>query len=238
MTERLNNLEIEKQSISHVALIMDGNRRWARQHNLPIIEGYREGERRMEPIVKRSQELGIQAVTFYTLSIDNLERPEEEVEILFSVFRNEVQTTLHRLKDEDVQFRPLGNINLFPQDLHDAFQKAYEETQDKKGIVLNLALAYSGRDEIKRAFQRLAKAGIKEEDITEQLISEHLDTALLPDPDFIIRTGDRYRLSDFLTWQGVYSEIHFTNILWPDFTVEEFNKSISWYQNQVRTFGR
>lgn len=238
MRERLLRLEEEKGLLSHIALIMDGNRRWARLHNLPLIAGHREGGKRIEPIIKRCVDLGIQVVTFYTLSVDNLERPREEVKDLFEILREDMLLRLRRLEKENVRFCPLGNIARFPIDIQDAITEATISAPKKEGIILNLALAYGGRNEIKRAFQRMLKAGIKEEEITEELISQNLDTTIQPDPDFIIRTGGRHRLSGFLPWQGVYAELYFTDILWPDFTVDEFDKAILWYQEQVRTFGR
>ena len=237
MKERLVGLEKEKAPLSHVALIMDGNRRWAKLYHLPLIKGHQEGEKRIEPIVKRCRELGINVVTFYTLSIENLERPEEEVKELLKVLRNGIPLMFRRLEKEDVRFCALGDISRFPTDIHDAIRETETLTQNKAGIIVNLALAYGGRNEIRRAFQRTVRAGVKEEEITEELINSNLDTVGQPNPDLIIRTGGRHRLSGFLPWQGVYAEIYFSDILWPDFKVEEFNKAILWYQEQVRTFG-
>lgn len=229
--------EREKPPLSHVALVMDGNRRWAKLHGLPVVEGHKEGERRIEPIVKRCQDLGIQAVTFYTLSVDNLERPQEEVTALTDVLRKGLPSVFSKLEEENGRFRALGNIERFPADIQAGLQEAMLLSQDRKGITVNLAMAYGGRDEIKRAVQKIVRSGYKEEEITEELISQSLDTAGQPDPDLVIRTGGRYRLSGFLPWQGVYAEIYFSDILWPDFGVEEFNKAILWHQEQTRTFG-
>lgn len=238
MKEELITPERVKPPLSHVALVMDGNRRWAKFHNLPVIEGHREGERRIEPIVKRCQDLGIQVATFYTLSVDNLERPQEEVMALIDVLRKGLPLVFRKIEEENGRFCALGNIERFPADIQTGLQEAMLKSQDRKGITVNLAMAYSGRDEIKRAVQRIVRLGYKEEEITEELIGQCLDTAGQPDPDLVIRTGGRYRLSGFLPWQGVYAEIYFTDILWPDFSVEEFNKAISWHKEQVRTFGR
>ncbi|MBL7159816.1 di-trans,poly-cis-decaprenylcistransferase, partial [Candidatus Microgenomates bacterium] len=185
MKERVLGLEKERTPLSHIAFVMDGNRRWAKLHDLPLIEGYREGEKRIDPIVRKCIELGTQVVTFYTLSIDNLERPEEEVKGLFKVLREGVPLMLRKLDKEDVRFCSLGDVSRFPTDIQDAVREAGVLTQNKEGIILNLALAYGGRDEIKRAFQGIIKAGAKEEEITEKLISNSLDTGDQPDPELI-----------------------------------------------------
>ena len=230
--------EREKQiDLRHVALVMDGNRRWAKLHGKPTLEGHEEGRKRMEPIVKRVTELGMDVVTFYTLSLENLERPEEEVKELLRVLKDGFTSLMERLKEENVRFHFLGDISRFSDNLQDNFRQVEAVSKEKTGITVNLALAYGGRDEIVRAFKQIVRMGISEENINEELIRENLDTAGQPDPDLVIRTGKRTRLSGYLTWQTVYSEIYFSNALWPDFTVEEFDKAISWYKEQVRTFG-
>ncbi|TSC54040.1 MAG: undecaprenyl diphosphate synthase [Microgenomates group bacterium LiPW_16] len=241
MSEREETLQVperEKLPLSHVAIVMDGNRRWAELRKLPVIEGYREGARRFESIAKRCQDFGIQVVTFYTLSIENLERPQEEVEAILNVLREGLPSAFRRLEEKNARFCPLGDVSRFPVDIQTTIREAVVLTQDKEGIIVNLALAYGGRDEIRRAFQRILRARVKEEEITEEVISRHLDTAAQPDPDLVIRTGGRHRLSNFLPWQAVYAEIYFTDVLWPDFTVEEFDKAILWYHEQIRTLGR
>lgn len=145
---------------------------------------------------------------------------------------------MERLTEENVRFHFLGDISYFPLDLQDNFRKAEHGSKEKSGVIVNLALAYEGRNEIARALKKLVCTGVRGEEITEQLIKNYLDTAGQPDPDLVIRTGGRSRLSSYLPWQTVYSEIYLSNVLWPDFTVEEFDKTISWYKEQVRTFGR
>lgn len=228
--------EIETR-LRHVALVMDGNRRWAKLHEKPTLEGHEEGRKRIEPIVARAAELGIDVVTFFTLSLENLERPGEEVGELLSVLRDGFTPLMERLREENVHFHFLGDINHFPPDLQDNFRQAEVVSKEKTGTTVNLALAYGGRDEIIRAFKQIVRMGIREENINEELIGENLDTAGQPDPDLVIRTGERTRLSGYLTWQTVYSEIYFSNALWPDFTVEEFDKAISWYKERIRTYG-
>lgn len=222
----------------HVALIMDGNRRWAKQRGLPSIEGHKAGEKVIEPIALMCKELGILAVSFYTLSTENLKRSTAEVEALLNVLRIGAAPMLERLAKEDVRFTPLGDLDLLPEDVRNILLHAAEVTQDKQGMRVNLALGYGGRNEIVRAVRKLTDDGVTGEAVTEEILTNKLDTAGQPDPELVVRTGGRARLSNFLTWQTVYSEIYFTDTLWPDFTVDEFNLALCWYQEQVRTFGR
>lgn len=239
MTERGKLLgENGQKDLHHVALIMDGNRRWARLYDKPLIEGHEEGRRRIEPIVKRAAEFEIDVVTFYTLSLENLNRPEQEVTGLMQVLRNGFSSLTEELMEGNARFHLLGDINRFPPDLQENFMQAEDVSKDKTGITVNLALAYEGRDEVARAFNRIVRKGFREGGIDEELIRENLDTAGQPDPDLVIRTGGRSRLSGLMPLQTVYSEIYFVDVLWPDFTIGEFDKAISWWKQQVRTFGR
>lgn len=230
--------EESQKDLHHVALVMDGNRRWAKLHDRPSIEGHEEGRHRIEPVVKRAVEFGIDVVTFYTLSLENLNRPEQEVANLIHVLRAGFSSLTEKLIEGDARFHLLGDINRFPPDLQENFRQAEDVSKEKTGITVNLALAYEGRDEVVRAFNRIVRRGFGEEGINEALIRENLDTAGQPDPDLVIRTGGRARLSGLMPLQTVYSEIYFVDTLWPDFTVGEFDKAISWWKQQVRTFGR
>lgn len=214
------------------------NRRWARQRGLSSIEGHKAGEKVIEPIALRCKELGIVAVSFYTLSTENLKRSAAEVEALLNVLRVGAAPMLERLAREDVRFTPLGDLDLFPEDIRNILLHAAGVTQNKQGMRVNLALGYGGRDEIVRAVRKITDDGVTGEAVTEKILTNKLDTAGQPDPELVIRSGGRARLSNFLTWQTVYSEIYFTDTLWPDFTVDEFNLALCWYQEQVRTFGR
>lgn len=238
MVEKEGLLEEEGQKdLHHVALIMDGNRRWAKLYDRPLIEGHEEGRRRIEPIVKRAAEFGIDVVTFYTLSLENLYRPEQEVADLIYVLRTGFPSLTEKLIEGNARFHLLGDINRFPLDLQENLRQAEDISKAKTGIIVNLALAYGGRDEVVRTFNRIVRKGFVEGDINEELIRENLDTAGQPDPDLVIRTGGRTRLSGFMPLQTVYSEIYFVDVLWPDFTVGEFDKAISWWKQQIRTFG-
>lgn len=233
-----NNPDTNPAFPCHVAFIMDGNRRWAKQRGLSSIDGHKAGEKVIEPVALRCKELGMLAVSFYTLSTENLKRSAAEVNALLNVLRVGAGPMLERLAKEDVRFTPLGDLELFPEDIRKILFHAAEVTQTKQGMRVNLALGYGGRNEIIRAVRRLFDDGIPCEAVTEDMLFAKLDTAGQPDPELVIRTGGRARLSNFFTWQTVYSEIYFTNTLWPDFTVDEFNLVLSWYQEQVRTFGR
>lgn len=236
--ERNLSPEIVDAPLSHVALVMDGNRRWARSRDLPIIEGHIQGRKQIELIVNRCEQLGVKVVTFYAFSIDNLSRPKAEVEDLFDVFRVDFPMEVQKIRDGNVIYRHIGDLSYLPDDLRAKLGEVVSMSADKNGVIVNLALAYTGRDELKRAFIRLLDLGAQRDQITEEMIGGQLDTSMQLDPDLIIRTGGRFRLSNFLTWQGVNSEMFFTDVLWPDFTVEEFDKAIMWYQQQSRTFGR
>lgn len=232
------NLEANPDLPSHVAFIMDGNRRWAKQRGLSSIEGHKAGEKVIEPVALRCKELGLLAVSFYTLSTENLKRSPTEVNALLNALRAGAAPMLKLLNREDVRFTPLGDLELFPEDIRDILLNAAQVTQNKQGMRVNLALGYGGRDEIVRAVRKLTDDGVTGEAVTEEKLSNKLDTNDQPDPELVVRTGGRARLSNFLTWQTVYSEIYFTDSLWPDFTVDELNLALSWYQEQVRTFGR
>lgn len=227
-----------QKDLHHVALVMDGNRRWAKLYGRPFIEGHEKGRHRIEPIVQRATELGIDVITFYTLSLENLYRPEQEVIDLMHVLRTGFPLLTEKLMEGNTRFHLLGDINRFPPDLQENFRQAEDVSKEKTGMTVNLALAYEGRDEVVRAFNRIVRRGFGEGDIDEKLIRENLDTAGQPDPDLVIRTGGRTRLSGLMPLQTVYSEIYFVDVLWPDFTVGEFDKAISWWKQQVRTFGR
>ena len=230
--------EGSQKDLHHVALVMDGNRRWAKLYGRPSIEGHEEGRQRIEPIVKRAVEFGVDVVTFYTLSLENLKRPEQEVANLMHVLRTGFSSLTEKLIEGNARFHLLGDINRFPRDLQENFRQAEDVSKEKTGITVNLALAYEGRDEVVRAFHRIMRRGFGEEGVNEALIRENLDTAGQPDPDLVIRTGGRARLSGLMPLQTVYSEIYFVDVLWPDFTVGEFDKAILWWKQQVRTFGR
>lgn len=226
-------------SIKHVALIMDGNRRWAEEKGIPQLEGHRNGYNRIEGIVDRGIELGISHLTFWAFSTENWKREKEEVDYLLNLFRELFSKQVDKFHRKNVRVNVLGNLDMFPQDIQEMTRKWIEKTKDNKKITVNMALSYGGRDEIIRAVNKVLKSHITHHTsrITEDEFARHLDTAGQPDPDLLIRTGRQRRLSGFLPWQTTYTELYFTDVLWPDFTPSEFDRAIEWYKEQKRNFG-
>jgi len=222
----------------HVAIIMDGNRRWAAQRGLGPVDGHRvAAEKAVEPIVDRALELGIKFLTFWAFSSENWKRDKEEVQGLLGVFRDALKRKTEKLYQKGVRMKILGDLSKFPKDIAQKSLNGIRRTAANKKITVTLALNYGGRPEIIRAIQKLIKDKVPLKKINEELFSAYLDTADLPDPDLIIRTGGELRLSGFLPWQSIYSELYFTPALWPDFTPREFDKAITYYQKRERRFG-
>src|SRR3989338_6355687 len=222
----------------HVALIMDGNRRWAREQGKSPFEGHKLGEERIEPIVDRAIELGISYLTFWAFSTENWKREKEEVEFLMNLFREGLHKRLDAFHKKNVRVNVIGNLAMFPHDIQQMVTKWIKKTKNNKTITVNIALSYGGRDELVRAVRHIVQDNIAYDSIDEQVISDHLDTTGQPDPDLLIRTGRVVRLSGFLIWQLEYAEFYFPDVLWPDFTPKEFDKALAWYQEQKRNFGK
>lgn len=226
----------------HVAVIMDGNRRWAADHQMGPVDGHREAaEKTIEPIVDRAIKHGIKYLTFWAFSTENRNRDKFELRGLFGVFRDALKTKIRRLHEKGVKIKVIGNVDWFPGDIPERVKKMVNLTRDNEIITVSFALNYGGRDEILRAVKKLLKkvelGEVKVKNIDEAEFSKNLDTAGMPDPDLIIRTGGERRLSGYLPWQSVYSEIYFTNVLFPDFSPEEFDKALLDYQKRDRRFG-
>jgi undecaprenyl diphosphate synthase len=225
--------------IKHVALIMDGNRRWARAKNLPAFAGHQKGYRQIEKIVNRAQELGIRYITFWAFSTENWKRNEEEVAYLLNLFRKVFKSNLfEKLMKKGGKISVLGNTAAFPQDIQDMIKEVIEKSKKNTGIQLNIALNYGGREEIVHAVQKIVSDKIDQDEITEELLSQYLYTKGQPDPDLIIRTGGAKRLSGYLPWQSTYSELYFVDTYWPDFGVKGFDKAIEVFENRERRFGK
>lgn len=224
-------------TISHIGIIMDGNRRWAKKNELPLEDGHEKGARTIESIVEAAIENGITFLTFYAFSTENWKRNPLEVQKLMMVFRKAIHDPqVVRLHTMGVKVNIIGDINAFPKDIQERVSEIHDMTQNNNRLTANFALNYGGRDEIIRAVTRLIQGNPKK--ITEQMVSDLMDTSGQPDPDLIIRTGGEQRLSNFLTWQAAYSELYFTDVLWPDFTPAELGKAILWYQERERRFGK
>ncbi len=226
---------------NHIAIIMDGNRRWARARNLDIRLGHKEGAKTLEKIVRYAKKIGIKNITVYAFSTENWKRSKEEVGALMILLQNYLDDYAKRADTEGVRIKILGDISVLSEKLRKSILKAEERTKDNTDINFNIALNYGGRDEITKAVKEIAKKvknnEIDIENIDENLISNHLYTAGLPDPDVVVRTSGELRTSNFLPWQIVYSEFIFFDKNWPDFNEEDLDEVVRIYNTRNRKFG-
>ncbi len=225
----------------HVAIIMDGNGRWAKERGMVRVQGHKAGMESLREVVRHSSQLGVKYLTVYAFSTENWKRPQDEVSGIFRLVVAYVKSEIRELNANNVRVQVIGDWSRLPGDSRDAIQYALDTTAENTGLVFNIALNYGGRAEILRAAKLLAediaKGTVDPEDVTEDMISGKLYTAGMPDPELIIRTGGEYRLSNFLTWQSAYSELVITPVYWPDFTPEEYDRCIAEYQGRERRFG-
>lgn len=222
---------------NHVAIIMDGNGRWARKRGLPRLMGHRAGTENIRRIVRACVENDVKYLTVYAFSTENWNRPDSEVNGLMRILAEVIERETPELDREGVQIRHLGHMENVPQALQEAIAFSLETTKNNSRLILSVCFNYGGRDDVVRAVRKLVAAGVKPGEITEELISEHLDTVGIPDPDLIIRTAGEMRLSNFLLWQAAYSEYYSTPITWPDFDKEAFAEAIREYGRRRRKFG-
>jgi len=225
----------------HVAIIMDGNGRWARSRGLPKVAGHRAGVKSAQAAIESAIEIGVKVLTLYTFSTENWKRPKSEVELLFRLLEDYLTREEERLVKNNIRLSVLGDIEGLPDLIKNKLKHVMEVTKDNTKLILNLALNYGSRHEIINAIREIAKDvesdRVKAEDINEQLFSSYLYTKGLPDPDLLIRTSGEFRVSNFLLWQISYSEIYVTKKLWPDFKKGDFKKAITDYQKRERRFG-
>jgi len=220
---------------NHIAIIMDGNRRWARARGLNILDGHQKvADDVLEPLIEHGAKLGVAYMTFWAWSTENWAREIYEVNGIMQLFRHVIQKRWKRLHEKGVRIRVIGNIEKFPNDIRDALEKVIDQTKNNKTITAIFALNYGGRDEILRAISRLHG----ERKVTEEQFTQHLDTAGIPDPELIVRPGGEKRLSGFLLWQSEYSELIFVDWYMPDFTPTRLDEVIAEYQMRQRRFGR
>ncbi|MFZ5808106.1 MAG: isoprenyl transferase [Chloroflexota bacterium] len=222
---------------THIAIIMDGNGRWALARGLPRLAGHRAGTENLRRVIEACIEFGIRYLTLYAFSTENWGRPAEEVQGLMRILEDVIDRELQQLHDQGVQLRHIGRLDQLKPILRQKVLQAVEFTRNNDRLVLNVAFNYGGRDEIVCAIQRMIQDGVKAEEVTDQLISRYLFTAGVPDPDLIIRTSGELRGSNFLIWQGAYSEWYFTPTFWPDFDKEELRKAIIEYSRRERRYG-
>lgn len=225
----------------HVAIVMDGNGRWAKSRNLPRTMGHREGCKTVEQTVEDAARLGIEYLTVYAFSTENWKRSDDEVGTLMQLFRYYTKRLLKVAKANNVRVKMIGERSRFASDIVEGINRLEAETAGNTGLTFVIAVNYGSRDEIRRAVQKIGqevRAGsFNPEDITEEMIAAHLDTAGMPDPDLLIRTSGEVRLSNFLLWQGAYTEFYITEVYWPDFNKEELIKAIEAYNKRDRRFG-
>jgi undecaprenyl diphosphate synthase len=222
---------------AHIAIIMDGNGRWAKAHGLPRLEGHHAGTENLRQIIKGCAEIGVQHLTLYAFSTENWSRPKTEVDGLLTILETYLDKEVDELCAEGVRLHHIGRLEAMPESVRKKVEHSMEVTCSNTKLILHLAWNYGGRDEIVYAVQKMIRDGITSEDVTEELVDRYLFTAGTPDPDLIIRTSGEMRVSNFLIWQGAYAEWYVTPTLWPDFTKEELFKAIEIYGQRDRRFG-
>ena len=230
-----NNLPV------HIGIIMDGNRRWAKAKGKPTAFGHKEGAKVLEKIVRYANKIGIKYITVYAFSTENWKRASEEVSALMTLFQSYLDDYSKRADTENIKVRIIGSRQGLSERMKSSIEKCMERTKNNTGIVFNIALNYGGREDILQAVKKLGKqieeGKIKSENITQKDIEKYLYTGNIPDPDLIIRTSGEIRISNFLTWQSVYSEFLFIEKNWPDFTEQDLDEAIEIYQKRTRKFG-
>ena len=222
---------------SHVAIILDGNGRWAQKRNMPRTFGHKNGAENVVDIAIHAKKRGVKYLTLYAFSTENWKRPKKEVDYLMKLLIKFVNDKIDQLMEEDCKLNFLGDLSAIPDQTRKAVELALDRTKDNKSLFINIALNYGGRDELVHAFKNIVNEGYRAEDIDEGLISDSLYTKDIPDPDLLIRPGGELRISNFLIYQIAYSELYFTDKLWPDFSYEDFDKAIEEYSRRNRRFG-
>ena len=227
----------------HVAIIMDGNGRWAKKRSLPRIMGHRRGMESVKEIVQASRDLGgIEVITLYAFSTENWKRPKVEIKALMTLLKKYINSEINDLHKNDIRVNMIGDLKKLPEDILNLVQEAVQKTKNNRSMVLNVALSYSGRDEILHAIKKIVKKYKSNKmalsDLNVETFSDFLYTAGLPDPDLLIRTSGELRVSNFLLWQIAYTEIYVTDVLWPDFRKKDFYEALFEYQQRKRRFGR
>ena len=231
----------ERKIPVHVAIIMDGNGRWARKRGLPRTVGHTQGARTVEQILEDADHMGIRYLTVYAFSTENWSRPDSEVKALMNLLRTYMKTSLAKCARNNVKIRAIGDKSKLDRDLQISIANLEKETETNTGISFQIAINYGSRDEIVRAVrsaaERVRSGELDPSDITEEMISDSLDTYGIPDPDLLIRTGGEQRISNFLLWQTAYSELYFSDVAWPDFSKAELEKAVDAFNHRERRYG-
>jgi undecaprenyl diphosphate synthase len=230
--------ELPDQVPQHIAIIMDGNGRWAKSRGLPRLAGHRAGTENLRRIIEACVEFGVKYLTIYAFSTENWGRPDEEVNGLMGIFDEVFERELRELHKQGARLRHIGRLDGLRESLRNKVIQGMEITKDNDRLVLNVAFNYGGRDEVVQAIQSIVKSGVKAEDVTEEMVSEHLYTAGMPDPDLVIRTSGEQRISNFLIWQAAYAEWVFPETFWPDFGRDQLLAAIQEFGRRERRYGR
>ena len=230
-------MKVESHTPQHVAIIMDGNGRWARKRGLPRFMGHKAGGDNINPVVKIFADYGVKYLTLYMFSTENWNRPRIEVSGILTLLTRRIDQEVKAFHQDNIRILHLGQLDRLSQKLRGKIEAAVELTRNNTGLTLCLAFDYGGRDEIVRAAKQIIDAGISSDALDEGFFERYLFTSDIPDPDLIIRTGGDSRLSNFLLWQSAYSELYFTQVLWPDFGQKEIEQALSGYKTRQRRFG-
>ena len=222
---------------SHIAIILDGNGRWAKKQNRPRTFGHKEGAENVIRIARSAKKFGVKTLTLYAFSTENWKRPAKEVGFLMDLLIKFVNSKIDELMEEDCKLNFLGDLSKLPKKTKEACELALDKTKDNKSLVINIALNYGGRDELVHSFKEIMKKGYGPDEITEDLISDNLYTKGQADPDLLIRPGGELRLSNFLVYQLAYTELYFTDVLWPDFTEDDLKDAIIAFTKRDRRYG-
>lgn len=222
---------------THIAIIMDGNGRWAKKRLMPRSVGHKAGADMLKRIVRKCNDMGVKYLTVYAFSTENWKRPSEEVSLLMGLIVTYLQKEVKEMNENNVKIMAIGDIEKLPKKAYDELKKAMEITKDNTGVVFSLALNYGFRDDLSHAIKNMMKENINIEDINDETVKKYLYTSYMPDPDLIIRTGGEIRLSNFMLYEASYSEFYFCDTLWPEFDEEQLCKAIYEYQQRDRRFG-
>lgn len=239
----MNHVSDQSQSVMprHLGIIMDGNGRWAKKRGLPRTAGHTAGAANFKKITRYCASIGIEYLTVYAFSTENWKRPSDEIQALMKIFKQYLEEALRDFLGENIRVNFIGDLTVFPQNLQELFARTEQVSADKTGMVLNIAMNYGGRAELTHAVRLLARqvqqGALLPEQITEDLISQHLYTAGQPDPDLVLRPSGEYRISNFLLWQSAYTEYIVMDKLWPDFTTQDLDAALLEFSNRNRRFG-
>ena len=229
---------VKESNLNHIAIIMDGNRRWAKEHFLPSMMGHKKGVDALKKVTRACDDFGVKYLTLYAFSTENWNRKQEEVDFLMDLLATTLKSELKELNENNVKMNFIGDLAALNLNLQNILAESREVTKNNTGVVLTVAINYGSRDEITSAIKNIIKEGKREEEITQELISSYLYTSNIPDPDLLIRTSGEKRISNYLLWQIAYSEIYITDTYWPEFDKEQLSKAIIEFGLRQRRYGK